>query len=297
MKLLSAQDIRAVMDWGGAIAALRAGHCGPRPQSQDILLNQEAFALFGRGVILPGLGAGMKIASIFPPNANQSPPRPVEDALFLVIDEDTKQISGVLDGPEITRWKTAADSALGSQILSAPDSQTLLVLGAGPIAIALAEAHLSVRPSLRRVLLWNRTAAKLPPIADRMRQLGIQFHLVTDLNDAVAQADIITSATSATSPLILGDLLRPGCHVDLVGGYRPDMREADDATIKRARVFVDNRDTAITQTGDISQPIANGVLLERNRPSGRRPRPTGHSRDPVRSGAASDPPPPCRPRR
>lgn len=260
MKRLSAKDIRAVMDWNNTIAALRAGHLGPHPIVQDIILNHEAFSLFGRGVILPGRGAGMKIASIFPPNIDQSPSQPVEDAVFLVISEGTKQISGVLDGPEITRWKTAADSALGSQILSAPDSKTLLVLGAGPIALALAEAHLSVRSSLRRALLWNRTPGKIDPIAKRLLQLGVQVEIVTDLNAAIPEADIITSATSATSPLIAGSLLRPGCHIDLVGSYRPDMREADDAAIKRARVFVDNREAAITQSGDICQPITNGTI-------------------------------------
>jgi ornithine cyclodeaminase len=248
------------MDWRRAIDAIRAGHAGARPVLQDLLLQQGCFTLFGRGVILPGLGAGMKVASLFPPNAEAREPSPVEHAVFLVIEDKAKRIVAILDGPEITRWKTAADSALGSEILSPVDSATLLVLGAGPIATALAEAHLSVRPLIGRVLLWNRNSAKLHPLAETLRRRGLQVEVVSDLTRALPEADVITSATSSEAPLVSGELLRERCHVDLVGSYRRDMRESDDALMKRADIYVNNRATGIQHTGDLWQAIENGAI-------------------------------------
>lgn len=257
--MLSVRDIRSVMTWERAIQALREGHLGARPSTKDLLLQNGSFSLFSRGVILPGYGAGVKIASIFPPNVHREVPLPTEDAVFVVIDEDGKSISYILDGPEITRWKTAADSALASAILSANDSKTLLVIGAGPIALALAQAHIHVRPSIERIMLWNRTPQKLGSVAQTLVQPGRTIDVVADVNDAVSQADIVSAATGSVIPIIKGRYLKPGAHVDLVGGYRPDMREADDDVIAQADVFVDFRDTAV-EAGDITQAIANGSL-------------------------------------
>ena len=262
MLLISARQIRSALTWESVIQALYEGHKGSKPQVQDVLLNEGAFTLLGRGVILPKLGAGMKIASIYPPNVKNPDPTSMEDAIFAVIDESSKKITSILDGPELTRWKTAADSALGSRLLSREDSDTLLVLGAGPISNALAEAHLHVRSSLSRVLLWNRTPGQHEELAKYIQTSGRAATIVSNLADAVGQADIITSATGTKTPLIIGKHLRPGCHIDLVGGYTPQMREADNLTVKRASVFVNNRATAIEHVGDICQPIAQGVILE-----------------------------------
>jgi len=257
--MLSAREIRSVMTWERAIDALREGHRGARPSTEDLLVRNGPFSLFSRGVVLPGHGAGVKVCSIFPPNAHREAPLPTEDAIFVVIDEATKSISCILDGPEITRWKTAADSALASAILSADDSKTLLVIGAGPIAAALAQAHVHVRPSIERIMLWNRTARKLDEVARSLARPGLTIDVVTDLDHAVSQADVISSATGSTAPLIKGRFLKPGVHVDLVGGYRPDMREADDDVMAQADVFVDYTDTAL-EAGDVAQAIANGIL-------------------------------------
>lgn len=258
--LISAQEIRSVMNWERAIQALRDGHRRARPVTKDLLFHSGPHSLFMRAVILPGFGAGVKLASLFPPNVDRPDPLPTEDGVYVVIDEDTKSISYVLDGPELTRWKTAADSALASSILSDVNSKTLLVLGAGPVAPALAEAHMHVRPSIERVLLWNRTQEKLRPIARSLMESGRRIDIVEDLDAAVAKADIISAATGTASPLIKGRLLKAGAHVDLVGGYRPDMREADDDVIAQSRVYVDYRDVAIETTGDICEPIASGLL-------------------------------------
>lgn len=264
LRLLSAAQVRSGLTWSTAIDSLRRGHLGQPPIVQDILLSDNAFSLFGRGVILPGFGAGMKVAAIHPPNLDRPEPSPAEDALFAVIGEDSKRIEMIVDGAELTRWKTAADSALASSLLSREDSETLLVIGAGPIAAALAEAHLFVRPNLSRVLLWNRSPEKLAPLQARLEELGRSVEVIDDLARATAQSDIITSATSSREPLVQGAWVSPGCHVDLVGGFTPDMREADDDLVTRARLYVDYRETTIGHAGDICDPIARGIISPRD---------------------------------
>ncbi len=260
MRLISACDLRAALTWEKSIAALRSGHQASTPLTQDMLLQDGAFSLFGRGVIMPGHGAGMKVASIFPPWAGLNPPEPSEDALFLLIGERSKRIELVLDGPELTRWKTGADSALGSQLLSREDSRTLLVIGAGPIAAALCQAHLFVRPGVSEVLMWNRTPGRLTTLQEQVTRHGRKATIVDDLSEAVTRSDIITSATGSTTPLVLGDWVSPGCHVDLVGSFAPDMREADDALMARAQVYVDYRESALNGPGDILIPLQSGML-------------------------------------
>ncbi|MFZ6049739.1 ornithine cyclodeaminase family protein [Pseudomonas sp. CR3202] len=261
MKIVSAEQIHAVLNWEGVLDALRHVHRGVRPSIDDYFLGDSEYGLFSRGVILPGVGAGVKIASIFPANLQATPPRPAEQAVFVVIDEQTKAVSAIFDGPAITAWKTAADSALAAEKLSREDSAVLLVLGAGPIARALTEAYLHIRPSIREVLLWNRTAAKLQHVEEELDQRGINARIVTDLDGAVAQADIVVSATASSSPCVKGQFVREGTHVDLVGGYRPDMQEADQGLFAVARLFVDDRQSALN-SGDLQIPLQAGIISE-----------------------------------
>lgn len=261
MKMVSAQQINAVLDWAGVLAALRRTHLGPRPRIDDFFLGDSEYGLFSRGVILPGVGAGVKIASICPGNLQATPPLPAEDAAFLVVDERTRAIAAICDGPAITAWKTAGDSALAGSYLSREDSQVLLVLGAGPVARALTEAYLHVRPGIRQVLLWNRTAAKVEAFAAQLQARGIEASLVSDLDAAVGRADIIASATASSVALIKGQYVRPGTHIDLVGGFRPDMQEADADLVARARLFTDDRKGALN-SGDLQAPLQAGLIGE-----------------------------------
>lgn len=259
MQIISAQQIRSVLDWPGVLQALHDGHLGARPVGDGYFIGDAAFGLFSRGVILPGRGAGFKLASLHPANSLASPPLPMEQAAFMVLDARNKGFAALLDGPEITRWKTAADSALAARTLSREDSAVLLVLGAGPVARALTDAYLHIRPSIRDVLLWNRTQARLAPARAELAARGLTVHLVDDLDAAVARADIITAATPSSTPLVRGQFVRPGTHVDLVGGYRPDMQEADGDVLRGARIFVDDRQNA-AQAGDIRIPLRAGVI-------------------------------------
>ncbi|MFJ4457636.1 ornithine cyclodeaminase family protein [Pseudomonas sp. NPDC089392] len=258
MHIYTAEDIAAALNWGAVIDALREAHQGPRPQGDSYFIGDAGFGLFSRGVVLPGYGAGLKVCSINPGNSSLVPPRPVEQAAFVVIDEQTKAIAAFMDGPEITRWKTAADSALAALSLSRADSQTLLVIGAGPIAQALTAAYLHIRPSIKRVLLWNRSPEKLVH-ARRLIGEQVAVEVVSNLDAALEQADIVTCATSSLQPLVKGARIRPGTHVDLVGGFREDMREADDEVLRNARVFVDDYSTA-QASGDICGPLKSGAL-------------------------------------
>lgn len=261
MQIISAQQIQSVLDWDGVLDALRRGHARSRPLGDGYYIGDASFGLFSRGVILPGIGAGVKIASIYPANGAATPPLPTEQAAFLVLDERTKGLVAMLDGPEITRWKTAADSALAAHMLSREHSEVLLVLGAGPVAWSLTDAYLHIRPSIREVLLWNRTPSKLAAARTALQARCIHARIVDDLDAAVARADIIVAATSASTPMIRGACVRAGTHVDLVGGYRSDMQEADCDVFRGARIFVDDRQNA-GQSGDIQVPMQAGVIRD-----------------------------------
>jgi ornithine cyclodeaminase len=254
MLTISAQQIRSVLDWDGVLDALQNGHSGARPIGDSYFIGDAGFGLFSRGVILPGKGAGFKVASLCPANGAANPPLPTEQSAFLVVDERTKGIVAMLDGPEITRWKTAADSALAARKLSRENSEVLVVLGAGPVAKSLTDAYLHIRPSIREVLLWNRTPSRLDAARSDLEARNIRVRIVEDLDDAIARADIVTAATSASTPTIRGEFVRAGTHVDLVGGYRPDMQEADCDVLRGARIFVDDRENA-ARSGDIQIPL------------------------------------------
>ena len=165
----------------------------------------------------------------------------------------------VLDGTEITWWKTAADSALGAKLLAPAEPHTLTVIGAGAMAPWLVRAHRCVRPSIRRVLVWNRTPERAETWRIACARRGIAAEATADLEAAVRQAQVITSATRSHTPLIKGAWLAAGAHLDLVGGYTPETREADDEAARRCRIFVDRRESAF-DVGDIQQPIASGAI-------------------------------------
>ena len=128
------------------------------------------------------------------------------------------------------------------------------------MSIPLARAHMTVRPSIDRVTVWNRTISRAQEVAAALRSDGVDADATSDLDTAIATADVVTACTRATEPVIAGRLLRPGTHVDLVGGFTPSTREADDETMRRGRVFVDRRESAFDGVGDILTPIANGTI-------------------------------------
>lgn len=259
MHMISALQIRALVDWEGVLGALHEAHQGARPFGDSYFVGDSAFGLFSRGVISPGVGSGFKLATLCPANRDAAVPLPTEHGLFLVVDEQTKAIAAALDGGEITRWKTAADSALAASMLSRVDSSTLLAIGAGPISKALVSAFMHVRPSISKVLLWNRSKEKLQQTHDELVADGVEVRIVDDLDEAVACADIITCATSAQEPLVKARFVRPGTHIDLVGGYRPDMQEAESEVFRDALIYVDDLANALA-SGDLQKPLQEAVI-------------------------------------
>ncbi|CAI5933999.1 unnamed protein product [Closterium sp. NIES-64] len=229
---------------------------------------------------------GVKLATVFPGNASYGLPSVA--ASYLLSSAATGAPLALMDGTAITLRRTAAASALAAHYLARQDSTVLLMVGMGNLAPHLILAHLSATPSLRSVLLWGRTLTKAQQTAENLVSSDPRFRLIEpegvslsgflegqetggvcvtvvgDLERAVPLADIISCATLATEPLVCGRWLKRGAHVDLVGGFRPDMREADDDVMIAARgsIFVDSKDgDAITGSGDLIEPISSGAIL------------------------------------
>ena len=250
---LSAADVEGRLDWLAVAEAIAAGHRGPRAQTGDLFLTRGADTLQARAAWVEGLGAAVKSFTVLAGNPARGLPS-VQGALVLY-DADTGAVEAVINSALVTRWKTAANSLLGARLLARPDARRLLILGAGEVAAALVDAYRAGFPGIE-VTLWNRTP-------DRARELAAAAGIAVadDLAAAVAAADIVAAATMARAPLLRGDWLRPGQHLDLIGAYRPDMREADDAALRRSRIFVDSRASA-AHIGEIADPLARGVIAE-----------------------------------
>ncbi len=257
---LTVEDIRAVATWPLVIEAIREGHRNSKADVGDTFVHAGDNTMLVRSAYVDGVAAGVKAATVVPQNSQRTPPLPSIHAQVLLFDPDTGQLTATLDGTEITPWKTAADSALGCDLLSRPDSRTLLMVGAGIMAEPLVRAHLSVRPNLETILLWNRTAERAERLANNLADLPLDVQLVSDLDAGVARADIVSSATMTNAPLIKGEVVRPGAHVDLVGAFKADMREADDDLHQCASWFVDSMDTTFGHIGEFVIPHNAGLI-------------------------------------
>jgi len=232
---------------------VRHHHAMSRPDKEAMLLLMlaRATAATEKDVI------GTKLVTVFPGNAARG--FDSVNGLYVLSSGATGVPLAVLDGRILTLWRTAAASALASRYLSRPDASRLAVIGAGALAPYLARAHASVRP-IRSIAIWNRTPERAQGVVDALRHDGFEARVEEDRAAAIAGADIVTSATLSHEPLIEGRYLAPGQHVDLVGGFTPTMREADDDAIRRCAVFVDTRVGAGKEAGDIVIPLSTGAL-------------------------------------
>ena len=243
----------AGLDWIGLTDALAAGHTLPRAEIADTFLYRDPDTLLNRAAWIDGLGMAVKTATVFPRNPDQGKPV-VGGAVALFSDRDGT-LDAMVDFHLVTKWKTAGDSLLAARRLARPDSREILIVGAGTVGRSLREAYGAAFPGAR-FRVWNRSA-------DKARAFAAAFdatEAAADLETAVRSADIVTCATMATEPLIRGDWLRPGQHIDLIGAYRPDMREADDAALLGARVFVDSVATTLHHIGELKVPLETGVI-------------------------------------
>ncbi|MBO9431040.1 NAD(P)-binding domain-containing protein [Sulfitobacter sp. R18_1] len=242
----------ALLDWIALTDALAAGHDLPKAEIGDTFLYRGKDTLLSRAAWIGGLGIAVKSATIFPGNPDREVPM-VNGGVSL-FDDETGTLSAIVDFHLVTKWKTAGDSLLAARRLARPDSENILIVGAGTQGRALHAAYSAAFPQAR-FTVWNRTPKNAETMAAELK-----INVATDLEQAVRAADIVTSATMSTDPLIKGDWLQPGQHVDLIGAYRPDMREVDDTALLRARVFVDSFDTTVGHIGEINIPLEAGTI-------------------------------------
>ena len=257
-KTIGYNDVASRIDWGDAVAALREGHKLPHAQIGDIFLGPADGTMLNRGAFVPGLGYGLKSVTVFDKNARQG--LPTVQGAMLVFEPDHGQLSAIVDSKLVTEIKTAADSVLGASLLARPDSETLLIVGAGTVARSLIKAYRAVMPTLERFVVWSRRPEVTEAMAKEFAEAGIALSVAGDLEAAVATADIVATATMAREPILKGDWVRPGTHVDLIGAFKSDMREADDDLISTGRLFVDSRETTIEHIGELKIPISKGII-------------------------------------
>ena len=241
-----------LIDWPTITAAIEAGHRLAPAEIGETHLNRGADTLLVRSAMIDGLGSAVKVATIFPGNPGRD--LPLVNGAVSLFDDLSGRLEAMVDFNLVTRWKTAGDSLLAATRLAPPQVGTILVVGAGSVAESMVFAYRSVWPAAR-FLIWNRTRSKAEALAE--------IHGMTvapDLAGALAEADIVTTATMAGDPLIRGDWLRPGQHIDLIGAFRADLREADDAALKRSRIFVDSLRTTLDHIGELKIPLAAGVI-------------------------------------
>ncbi len=264
MQVISGDEIHRLLDFPSLIDALRAmfrDGCEAPARHHHRVAAATAEGAPGTLLLMPawqaGRGLGIKIVTVFPDNARRS--LPAVYGTYLLLDAATGMPLALLDGTALTLRRTAAASALAADFLARRDSAVHLMVGTGALAPHLVAAHAAARPILQ-TLIWGRDPEKAAALAAGLAEAGFAAEPVAELEEAASAADIITCATLAHLPLIRGSWLRPGTHLDLVGGYTPEMREADDAAIARARVYVDTN-AALREAGDIVQPLRSGHLV------------------------------------
>lgn len=263
---VSAEQVRAALPYPALISALRQAFRG---DIQSPTRHVHTVSKDDNTVLLvmptwdPSRNMGVKLVTVAPGNPARQ--LPTVHSIFILFDTRTGVPITLIDGEELTLRRTAAASALASTYLSRPDSATLLLVGTGKLAPYMAAAHCAARP-IRSVKVWGRSLEKARNTAHQIGLLGlppdVSIEMVTDLEAAVRNANIVSCATTSTTPIVLGRWIQSGTHVDLVGGFKPDMREADDQLINQSTVFVDTIAGTLAEAGDLIQPIASGSFAQ-----------------------------------
>jgi len=262
MMIITAKQLQEVLAWKPLVAALRQmfregcempvrhhhtiSRCG---QTDATLLLMPAWTENGY--------IGVKVVNVFPGNSGRG--LPAVSGSYLLSSGETGELLAILDGAELTARRTAAASALAASYLATEDAGRLLLVGTGRLSGNLIRAHCAVRP-IKQVSIWGRNPDKADQLARMLTTEGFNAIAVKNLESAVAAADIISCATLSREPLIRGEWLTPGTHLDLVGGFTPQMRETDDTAVQRAELFVDTRTGALKEAGDLLQPINSGTI-------------------------------------
>ena len=266
LRFVSAAEIDSTLDFSSLIDALHAAfradmetplrhhHAIARDDGEASLLLMPAWTKEKDGAFL-----GTKVVTVYPGNLAKGLGSVA--GTYLLMSGDTGEPLVAIDGHRMTLWRTAAASALAAKYLAREDASHLMLFGAGALAPYLVRAHAAVWP-IKKVSIWNRTPGRAAALAEELSAESFKTEIVTDKERATRDADIVTCITLSQVPVFSGDWLKEGAHVDLVGAFRPNAREADDAAIKRSSVYVDTRRGALKEAGDIVIPLSTGVLKE-----------------------------------
>jgi ornithine cyclodeaminase/alanine dehydrogenase-like protein (mu-crystallin family) len=269
LPLFAAEDIRRALPMREAIEAMRAAFIAFSegrahiPQRLSISIpEQEGITLVMPGYVPPD-ALGLKVVSVFPRNPARG--LPTLSALVVMLDPETGAPAALLDGAFLTAWRTGAASGLATDLLARPDAESLALIGAGAQARTQLLAVAAVR-SLRRVRVYSRTPARAQALIEEMQgQEGIpqDIAVAPTPEAAVAEADIVCTATNSSVPVFDGQALRPGTHINAIGSFTLEMRELDEETFRRAaRVVVDSRAAALAEAGEVVWAIRQGILRE-----------------------------------
>ncbi len=268
MMMLDASTILDCMPFTTLVNELEALHLEPIGLVDEMLMESKdadnnASHFFIRTGWQPEKAVGAKVITVFPRN-NKERAHPSIQAVYILFEGVNGSPVACLDGTALTWLKTASDSALASKLLSRKDIKSMLMVGAGQMAPHLVRAHCQIRPSLRRVQIWNRTIDKAEALCRELAEdfPEIQFNASAKLEAQAREADLICSAIGCHQPIIKGEWLKPGSHLDLIGAYTPTMREADDECLRRGSLFVDARETTLHHIGELMIPLASGVISE-----------------------------------
>ena len=267
MKLINADHVERICQYPELVAALEAYHQESPADLKDLLLSsKQSNPEFDNHMLIRaawshGTALGLKTATVFPVNRINTA-LPAIHATYTLFNGTNGVPEATIDGTSMTYFKTAGDSALGAQLLSRKGITRMAMIGAGAMAPHLIKAHVAIQKTIRELTIWNRTQSKAEQLAQSLNLPSVKITVSDDLESAIRHAELISSATMTKEPIIRGAWLSPGAHLDLIGAFTPDMREADDDTIRRSRVFVDSRKTTIGEIGEITIPIENGVINE-----------------------------------
>jgi alanine dehydrogenase len=230
------------------VAPLRHAHA---MSATDTLLLMPAWSNGEEGAL------GVKLVTVMPGNRKRD--LATVNAIYVLFDRAGGEPRAVIDGEALTLCRTAAASLLAARHLARADAENVLIVGTGRLAPYMARAHCHER-KVTRLRVWGRNGVGAQTLAQMLRDEGLPAQAVDDLEQAVREADIVSCATTATAPVVHGAWLSAGCHLDLVGGFRRSMREADDAAVARSRVYVDTYAGALAEAADIAEPLERGVI-------------------------------------
>ena len=261
MQFFSKDDVTRLAPYEALIQALAKGLLEPIESPSRIFLNpnHDASAVLIMPAWKPHGILGTKIVSIWP--GNNAKGKPAVSAVYVVTSCDDGQTLAVIDGTELTLRRTAATAALGAKLLARPDSRRLAVLGTGALSMAMVMAHRSVF-DLSEITIWGRSLENAQTVTEKLAYMDISASAASDLQSALANADVVVAATTATQPFIRSEWVKPRTHLGLMGAFTPQMAEAEPELLPNVRLFVDSREAVLQKGGEVLQALRSGLIQD-----------------------------------